>query len=180
MRAPPQTAQQSGLVRSCFAFFCPLKIAALRVCLGAALGYLAARILPAQLGVPSELGAAFLTVSSGLIAFLEYSLLRRALGKVIGDVGLPPSRLLVLWACALAAGLSAFGLKTLLTAKFGPSPLALEEWGGHFSPPPDLPPLLVAAGCIAVFGAVYGLLAVIFHVPQAQAIARKILRRKAE
>jgi putative peptidoglycan lipid II flippase len=158
----------------------PLKIAALRVSIGGVFGYVAARILPGQLGLPSELGAAFLTASSGLVAFLEYSLLRRALRRVIGDVGLPASRLLTLWACAIAAGLAAFGLKSALTARFGPSPLALEEWGGHFSPPPDLPPLLVAAGCIAVFGAVYGMLAVAFKVPQAQAIARKILRRKAE
>lgn len=158
----------------------PLRIAALRVSVGAGLGYIAARILPGQMGLPAELGAAFLTASSGLVAFLEYSLLRRALRQVIGDVGLPLSRLLTLWLCAIAAGLCAFGLKTALTAKFGPSPLALQEWGGNFSPPPDLPPLLVAAGCIAVFGAVYGLLAVLFRVPQAQAIARKILRRKAE
>ena len=88
--------------------------------------------------------------------------------------------MLTLWGCAICAGLCAIGLKTALTAKFGPSPLALEEWGGHFSPPPHLPPLLVAAGCIGIFGFVYGLLTVLFKVPQAQAIARKILRRRAE
>ncbi len=158
----------------------PLKIAALRVTLSAGLGYCAARLLPAQLGLPAELGAAFLTVSTGTVAFLEYSLLRRTLARVIGDVGLPKSRLPILWACAVGAGLAAFGFKTALTAKFGPSPLTLQEWGGTFFPPPNLPPLLVAAGCIAVFGGVYGLLTALFGVPQAQAIARKILRRRAE
>ena len=93
------------------------------------------------------------------------------------DVGLPRGRLPVLWACAIAAGLAAFGLKSALTAKFGPSPGALLEWGGHFSPPPDLPPLLVAAACIAIFGAVYGLLAAALKVPQAQAMLRKVLRK---
>jgi putative peptidoglycan lipid II flippase len=158
----------------------PLKIAALRVSVGAACGYVAARILPDQLGVPQELGAAFLTASTGLVAFFEYALLRRTLAKAIGDVGLPSSRLITLWGCAICAGLAAISLKTALTAKFGPSPLALEEWGGHFSPPPHLPPLLVAAGCIGIFGVVYGGLTLLFKVPQAQAIARKVLGRGPE
>ncbi len=158
----------------------PLKIAALRVSIGAGLGYLAARVLPGQLGLPAELGAALLTVSTGLVAFLEYTLLRRALARAIGDVGLPARLLLALWVCAICAGLCAFGLKSALTARFGPSPQTLEEWGGHFAPPPNLPPLLVAAACITVFGVVYGLLAVVFKIPQAQGIARKILRRRSE
>ena len=156
----------------------PLKVAAFRVALGAVLGYLAARHLPGQLGVPVELGAAFLTASTGLVAFLEYSLLRRLLGRSIGDVGLPPRRVLTLWGCAIAAGLAGVAVKSALTARFGPSPLALEEWGGQFSPPPDLPPLLVAAACLAVFGAVYGGLTVLLKVPQAQAIAARLLRRR--
>ncbi len=158
----------------------PLRIAALRVAIGAILGYLAARVLPAQLGLPSELGAAFLTATTGLVAFLEYSLLRRALAKQIGDVGLPPARVLILWGCALASGAAALGVKTWLTAHFGPSLLALGEWGGHFSPPPALPPILTAALCIGTFGATYALLTVAFKVPQAQAVVRRLLRRRSE
>ena len=158
----------------------PLKIAALRVGLGAGLGYVAARLAPGWLGVPAELGAAFLTATSGLVAFFEYSLLRRALGKAIGDVGLPANRVLILWGCAIAAGGSALGLKTMLTARYGPSPLALEEWGGAFLPPPNLPAWLVAGACIAVFAAVYGGLTVVFQVPQAQAILRRVVRRPAK
>jgi putative peptidoglycan lipid II flippase len=156
----------------------PLRIAALRVSLGAGLGYVAARLAPGWLGVPSELGAALLTATSGAVAFFEYSLLRRALRKVIGDVGLPPNRLLVLWGCALAGGSAALGVKLALTAQFGPAPLALEEWGGSFLPPPNLPASLVALLCMGVFSLVYGVLAVLFQVPQAQAIVRRLLRRR--
>ncbi len=155
----------------------PLKIAAARVTLGAMLGYVAARLLPGWLDVPPELGAAFLTASSGGVAFVEYALLRRALGRQIGDVGLPGGRIAILWSCAIAAGLAGLGLKLALTAHFGPSPLALEEWGGSFLPPPNLPAWLVAAGCVAVFVAVYGGTTVLFGIPQAQAIARRVLRR---
>jgi putative peptidoglycan lipid II flippase len=156
----------------------PLKIAALRVCVGAALGYLAARQLPGWLGVPDELGAAFMTATSGAAAFLEYSLLRRALSRTIGDIGLPPSRLLALWLSAGLAGAAALGLKVGLTARFGPSPHGLEEWGGSILPAPDLPPIAVAAACVGLFAAVYGTLTVLFGVPQAQAIARKILPKR--
>lgn len=155
----------------------PLRIAALRVGLGAGLGYVAARILPGALNLPAELGAAFLTATTGLVAFLEYTLLRRALARQIGDVGVPPGRLPTLWASAIGAGLAAFGLKTALAAQFGSS--ELNEWGGTFSPPPNLPPLIVAGGCIATFGAVYGLLTLLLGVPQAQAIAGRLLRRRA-
>jgi putative peptidoglycan lipid II flippase len=158
----------------------PLKIAALRVSLGAGLGYLAARMAPGWLGVPAELGAAFLTATSGIVAFLEYSLLRRALRRAIGDVGLPVNRVLILWGCAIAAGLAALGIKLALTAHYGPSPLALEEWGGTFLPPPNLPAWLVAGLCVAVFALVYGLLTIMFRIPQALAITRRLARRRGE
>jgi putative peptidoglycan lipid II flippase len=149
----------------------PLKIAAVRVALGAAAGYFAARHAPHWLGVPVELGAALLTATSGLAASLELQLLRRALRPAIGDVALAPRRLLVLWSCALAAGLAAVGVKVGLVAAFGAAPLT--EWGGGFLPPPALPAWLVAVVAVGVFGLVYGAATVLFGVPQARALLRR-------
>jgi putative peptidoglycan lipid II flippase len=82
----------------------PLRAALVRVMLGGLCGWIAALHLPRALGLDARWGVAALTAVSGLAAWLEYSMLRRALASRVGDAGLPGSLAAGLWACALAAG----------------------------------------------------------------------------
>jgi putative peptidoglycan lipid II flippase len=82
----------------------PLNFAVIRVALTLALGYFFSNPLPRLLGIDPRWGVAGLTLSAGLAAWLEYSLLRRALHQRIGVVNFPASRVLRLWAAAIAAG----------------------------------------------------------------------------
>jgi putative peptidoglycan lipid II flippase len=155
----------------------PLKIATLRVLVGAVVGYGAVRLLPTALGLPAELGVAFITGTSGLVAWLEYALLRRALAREVGDVGLSPARVLVLLGCAGAAGASALGFKLALTWRFGADAAATAEWGGGALAAPALPPMAVGLSGLLVFALVYGGLTLAARVPQATSVWRRIRRQ---
>ena len=65
----------------------PLVFASLRVVLSAVLAYVSVRYAPGWLGVPAELGAVGITATTGFAAWLEYLLLRRALGRRVPDPG---------------------------------------------------------------------------------------------
>lgn len=113
----------------------PLRFAVVRVLLTSALGYLFALPLPRLLGVDATWGTAGLTASAGVAGWVEFALLRRALRRRIGAVGLARERLLRLWSCAGLAALAGWGVKLLL-------PVAL--W-----------PFLRAAVILSAFGACY-------------------------
>jgi putative peptidoglycan lipid II flippase len=158
----------------------PLRRAALRVTLGIFLGYPAVRWLPAQLGLPSELGIAFVTVTTSLTAWLEMTLLRRSVHRVLGtvvSVGRFQMRLVLAGASAAVA---AMALKALLVAAFGADTQALSEVGGTWLPPPAAHPAACAIGCLGVFALVYGLLTVALGVPQANAVLQRLRRRKSK
>lgn len=112
----------------------PLRFAVVRVLTGAVLGWAAALRLPGALGIDARWGIAALTAASGLAAWLECALLRRAITARIGATGVPWGRLAVLWGCALLAGIAG-----VLTAR------ALR----------DAHPVLVALVVVPVFGATY-------------------------
>jgi putative peptidoglycan lipid II flippase len=97
----------------------PLRFAMIRVVLTGALGYLFAFPLrPAMVaglasaGVPMPrivggtlgLGAIGLTASAGVAGWVEFLLLRRALGARIGRVALPLGFQVRLWSCAVVGG----------------------------------------------------------------------------
>ncbi len=159
----------------------PLQFAALRIGLGIALGYWAVRILPGQLGLPEDLGAVFITLTTGVTAWLEMTLLRRALTKQLGGVALPSARVGRLWGAAFLAGGVAVALKVALGQRFGTNALVAQEWGGAVLPPPLLPVLPTSVGLLGVFCVVYGGVTVALRVPQALALARRLpgLRRFA-
>jgi putative peptidoglycan lipid II flippase len=92
----------------------PLRFAVIRVALTLALGYLSALQLPRLLGISQRWGAAGLTLSAGIAAWLEFLLLRRALTRDIGAVPSRWSRIASLWAVAIVAALSSFGIKLVL------------------------------------------------------------------
>ncbi len=89
----------------------PLRYAVLRVCLTTVLGYLCAIPLPPALGIAPRWGVAGLTISAGLSAWVEFTLLRRTLNRRIGHTGLSASFLARLWAAALAAAALSWGIR---------------------------------------------------------------------
>lgn len=112
----------------------PLRFALIRVLLTAGLGYIFALRLPQWIGIDPKWGVAGLTASAGIAGWLEFGLLRRALGQRVGKTGLPPDFIIKLWSVAfLGAGLGYFIKKVLGTAH----------------------PLFVACLVLPVYGAVY-------------------------
>jgi putative peptidoglycan lipid II flippase len=132
----------------------PLRIAALRVLLGVALGYGFALHLPAMLALDSRWGAAGITLASALAAAMEYQLLRRALGGRIGPTRLGWALLARLWIAA-AAGVGA-------------------GWLVRATIPP-LHPIPAAVLILGAFGATYLVGAALLGVPQARRLLRMSL-----
>ena len=133
----------------------PLLFAVLRVGLGSVLGYFFSIHLPGFFGFESKLGAAGLTIASGMAGWVEFVLLRRSLNKRIGRTGLPFSYSTRLWFGAVVGAAVGWGLKLMVTG-WHPIPLAMVVLGGY--------------GC-TYFGVEY-----LFGVNQAQTVIRRILR----
>jgi putative peptidoglycan lipid II flippase len=133
----------------------PLLYAVLRVGLGSILGYFFSIHMPGILGLDSRLGAAGLTVASGLAGWVEFVLLRNSLNQRIGRTGLSLSYSAKLWLAALLAAGVGWALK-LLVAGWHPIPLAVVVLGAY--------------------GTIYFAVGYLFGVPQAQMIIRRILR----
>jgi putative peptidoglycan lipid II flippase len=155
----------------------PLRFAVIRVALGTVLAWGLGLHLPGWVGLPAYLGAVFITVASGLVAWLESQLLRRELMRRVGAVGMPGSFLARVWAGAALAGLGGLGLKVALTHVLGPMAGAASEWGGGLLAPPQLHPVLTAGAVIPVFGALYFGLTAALGIPESAAIFKKVLRR---
>ena len=134
----------------------PLLYAVLRVGLGGILGYFFSIHMPGYLRLDSKLGAAGLTIASGLAGWVEFVLLRNSLNKRIGKTGLTLSYSAKLWLGALAGAGVGWALK-LLVGEWHPIPLAIVVLGGY--------------------GVCYFAVGYLFGVPQAQTIIRKIIRR---
>lgn len=92
----------------------PLRFALVRVTLTVGLGYLFALPLPRLLGIPPRWGAAGLTLSAGMAAWVELRLLRRALRRRIGATGINGGFLARLAGAALAAAGIGWGVKTAI------------------------------------------------------------------
>lgn len=176
-------AQTSGRLYSA-AFYAlkdtrtPFKFAALRVGLGAAFGYYAVRILPGQLGLPEHLGAVFITVTTGVTAWVEMELLKRALSKELDGVPSVTKSLVRVGLAAVLAGAGTLGAKAWLTATYGAKTAVLGEWGGSVLAPPALPTFRTSIGLLLLFCAIYGAACLVLQVPQAQALVRRVLRRR--
>ncbi len=156
----------------------PLRFAVLRVTLGIGLGYYAVRVLPAQLGLGAELGVAAITATTGVTAWLEMVLLRRALAQRLGRLPNPGPIVAKVGVAAVIAAAVGLGVKWALGAWRGFDAQAPGEWGGSLPLPPLASPLLVAPLVLGSFGVVYGLVALLLRVPQASAVAKRVLRRR--
>jgi putative peptidoglycan lipid II flippase len=135
----------------------PLRFAIVRVVLTIGLGVAFAIPLPPLLGLDAKWGAAGLTMSAGIAAWVEFSLLRRALNARIGRTGVPVPFVLQLWIAALAAAGAAWGVKLLLGVAH-PIPLAI--------------------AALITFGLVYFGITGALGLPEARTILGTVLRRR--
>ena len=153
-----------GLLASTFARLCsstywalgdtrtPLRYAAVRVALTAALGYVAAVYLPGWIGIESRWGAAGLTASAGLAGWVEFFLLRRTLSRRIGRIELPRMLLPRLWTAAALAAAVAWGIKLAL---------------------PVMSPVITGGLTLGPYCAVYLGLTLALGIPQARGLLRR-------
>jgi len=133
----------------------PLRFAVIRVTLTTVLGYIAALVLPAALGVDPKLGAAGLTATAGIAGWMEFLLLRHALSKRIGETGLSKRVAAKLWlAAAIAASI----------------PWAYKLLGN------SVEPKLASFILLAAYGLVYVALTTVQGIPEARALTGRFIR----
>ncbi|MFN0060903.1 MAG: murein biosynthesis integral membrane protein MurJ [Myxococcaceae bacterium] len=150
----------------------PFRSSLARVGLTLGLGYPAAVMLPALLGVPAELGAAALTLLSAFGAWLEVLILRRRVRLHVGPWDRAPTLFAKRWlagGAGVAAGLFA---KWGMTQRTGASAEAVAEWGGRFFATPAAGPLLTAGLVLGAFCVAYGLASMLMGVPETVLLAR--------
>ena len=136
----------------------PLRFALLRVALATAAGYVVAVHLPAYLGVEARWGAAGLTLTSGLVAWIELALLRRALTRRVGHTGVPAGYLMRVWAAAAAGVGAGWGVESLVHATTAP---------------------YLAIFVVGAFGLTYFAVAAALGVPEARRIGQTVTGRGA-
>ncbi len=134
----------------------PLKFALVRVTLSFVLGYLFAIPLPGLIGIEPRWGVAGLTASAGMAAWVEFTLLRRALNQRVGWTGLDRKFLAQLWGMAILAGVIAFAIKYAT---------------------PHAGPRIQALMVIPAFGAIYLGLAYALDLPEFRGFVGIIRRR---
>jgi putative peptidoglycan lipid II flippase len=124
----------------------PLRFATVRIALTTALGYLSVRHLPLWIGIDPKWGIAGLTASAGVSGWVEFLLLRRALGRKIGSDPVGIAYLTRLWIAALGAAGMAWAIKLELPAMHRP--------------------ILAALATLLPYGALYLLLADPAQIPK--------------
>ncbi len=134
----------------------PLKFAIVRITLTVVLGIVFALFLPRWLGIELRWGVAGLSASAGIAGWVEFLLLRRALGVRVGNVALPVALLIRLWLAALAAAAVSYPYKHLVSEQH---------------------PVLAAMLVLPVYAAVYLGSTMLLSVPEATAALSSVLRR---
>ena len=135
----------------------PLRFALVRVFLASVLGLFAALQLPLLLGIDRRWGVVALTATSGIAAWVEFSLLRRAMARRIGPTSAHASFTLKLWVAAVAAAAAAWGVKIGLAAA------------------PAFPAAIVA---ITVYGVAYLVVTSVMGVKEATAMTSRMRRTR--
>lgn len=133
----------------------PLRCALIRVGLTLVLGYICAIVLPPIIGIERRWGVAGLTISAGIAAWVEFSMLRWYLNRRIGMTGLDRRYLAHLWLMAVTAAAAAVAVKFAIH-------------GG---------PRLKALAVIPVYGAVYLGFAHYTGVPELRRLTAQTLAR---
>jgi putative peptidoglycan lipid II flippase len=141
---------------SLFVTHTPLRFAVIRVAINLALGAFLAVYVPRALGIDPRTGVAGLTAASGIAAWVEFYLLRRALTRRIGPTSLSRFYILRLWGAGIFAAAAASALRFV--------PLSGRSV--------TMGLLIVAVYGIAYFGS-----AALLGIPEAVALRRRVLRR---
>jgi putative peptidoglycan lipid II flippase len=134
----------------------PLRFAVIRVTLTTALGFVFALELPRWLGIDARWGVAGLTASAGIAGWVEFVLLRRALGRRIGITPLGADFAVRLWCMALVAAGTGYSIKTALGVRH----------------PISLAVIVVTVYAILYFGGTMAM-----GIDESKAALRSILRR---
>jgi len=133
----------------------PLKFALIRITLGALLGWTASRMVPRWLGIDPVWGGAGLTAAAGVSAWVEFTLLRRALNARIGRTGVPKQFLAMLWSAALLAAALGWGVKLLL---------------------PGAGAIIAGILILGVYGAAYFAMTAALGIPESRRILARVRR----
>jgi putative peptidoglycan lipid II flippase len=134
----------------------PLRFAFVRILLTTCLGFVLALGVPRWLGINPRLGVAGLTASAGVAGWVEFTLLRRALNRRIGKIGISAEVVMKLWPAALFSGAIAYVSKSFL-------------FPGH--------PRVQAALVLPLFGFFYFGLTRLFGIEESKNVITGILRR---
>lgn len=130
----------------------PLKYAAVRVTLTTILGWLLAIWVPRWFHINPKWGAAGLTASAGMAAWVEFTLLRRTMNKRIGRTGVAAAFTTKLWFSAAVSAAVGWGVKLLL---------------------PFHQPIFAGAIIVAVYGAAYFALTAAFRIPESRQLFKR-------
>jgi len=134
----------------------PLRFAVIRVALTAVLGATFAFGVPRWAGLDAHWGAAGLSASAGIAAWVEFTLLRRRLNARIGPTGLTGRFTITLWALAVASAALA-----VLVQRY------TADWRR----------MVAGLAVIAMYGAAYLGGAMLLRVPEAHGILAGFGRR---
>lgn len=94
----------------------PVRLAAIRIAVSATLGAVGALLAPSWLGLDAKWGVAAITAASGIAAWVEFILLRRALGRKIADLPWPRGAFAKLWGTAVTAAAVGYAVKVVIPA----------------------------------------------------------------
>jgi putative peptidoglycan lipid II flippase len=140
----------------------PLRFALVRVALTTVLGYIGGIHLPGWLHIEDSWGTVGLTATAGISGWVEFSLLRHALNRRIGNTGIELSFLAKLWIPALLGAAGGWGIK-LLAESVGKT---------H-----HIHPAVVAVFVFGIFGLIYLGGTLLTGVPQARELSRSVISR---
>ena len=134
----------------------PLRISIVRVAIASVLGASMALFLPKTFGIAAQWGASALALSSSIVGWIEFTLLRRRLNARIGATGLSPRLALTLLGAAFVAGVAAYVVKVSFD---------------------DAHRIILAIAALGTFAVVYGGVTLAAGIPEARVLIEKVSRR---
>lgn len=134
----------------------PLRFALVRVALSTTIGASLSLLGPRLLGIDQQWGVTGIAIASGFAGWIEFLLLRRALGERIGHVTVPRRHLAILWAGGILAGTVALGARWL---NAGATPIIRE------------------ALVIGLFGMIYWVFTWRMGIPEAVELRGRLFRK---
>jgi len=155
----------------------PFKLSMLRLAVSALVGFFAALYAAGWLGLPPHMGAVGLCLTSSLVAWVEYLLLRKRLALRIGAPSRRPLGNAKLWCAAVCAALLTLSVKYGLVVKLGAASSLSEEWGGQWLAAPQLPQAWWLSFLLLLYGGIYFLMAALLGEARTRAWLERLRKR---